>query len=111
MTPRTQAERRFWHGFLCPVLWILGAWRIWRSERPAAAPLDGAGLDGDAAAKDVMDLEAGGATLPADVRESLEMWREEELVWARRCLWALFALVGAAGIFALALMSVLGVMG
>ncbi|GAA5843969.1 hypothetical protein JCM9279_003690 [Rhodotorula babjevae] len=111
--PRTEAERRFWHGFLCPVLWLLGARRIWRSERPMAA-LDG--LGGAAAKDDEAELEAGeGAqgwcALPPDVRESVELWREEELVWARRCLWALFVMVGAAGILTLALLSVLNVMG
>lgn len=25
----------------------------------------------------------------SDVLEAVERWREEELVWARRCLWAL----------------------
>ena len=107
-TPRTEAERRFWRGFLCPVLWALGARRIWRSERP----LGTLGALGGAAAKDGEGEGAQGwSVLPPDVRESVELWREEELVWARRCLWALFAMVGAAGILALALLSVLNVMG
>ncbi|KPV77565.1 uncharacterized protein RHOBADRAFT_41557 [Rhodotorula graminis WP1] len=88
-TPRTEAERRFWHGFLCPALWVLGARRIWRSERLSTAATVAAafGTSGkDEAGEGAGEGEGarGWTALPPDVRESLELWREEELVWARR---------------------------
>ncbi|BGP47308.1 hypothetical protein JCM10450v2_003160 [Rhodotorula kratochvilovae] len=102
-TPRTQAERLFWYGFLLPLLWLAGARRIWASERPAGFAAYGGGATKDADA----DAEAAVA-VALDVREAQEMWREEELVWAKRCAWALAAAMGAALIFGMAIASVLG---
>lgn len=33
--PRTLAERCFWWGCLCPLVWLLGVSKLWYSERPA----------------------------------------------------------------------------
>ncbi|GAA5861252.1 hypothetical protein JCM3774_002242 [Rhodotorula dairenensis] len=88
-TPRTQAERLFWIGWLLPpFLWLFGASRIWRSEAPRELKLqlkqEGLPMhiviDGNGEAENEAE---------ADVGESLQLWRQEELVWARRCLWAI----------------------
>ncbi|GAA5825243.1 hypothetical protein JCM3770_003167 [Rhodotorula araucariae] len=102
-TPRTTAERLFWRGFLLPLLWIAGARRIWASERPAGC----GSLSAGGAAKDD-ETTAAGACAPDDVREARARWRDEELVWAKRCAWALAALAGVALVFGMAIASMLG---
>ncbi|KAG0656757.1 hypothetical protein C6P46_006963 [Rhodotorula mucilaginosa] len=99
-TPRTQAERLFWFGWLFPpFLWLFGASRIWRTENP-----HGLDLKEEGTLPTALD-EAGGA---ANVRESLELWREEELVWARRCLWALIGSLMLSTLLGVMLASVTG---
>ncbi|KWU47389.1 hypothetical protein RHOSPDRAFT_30811 [Rhodotorula sp. JG-1b] len=98
-TPRTQAERLFWFGWIFPpFLWLFGASRIWRTEN----------LHG-------IDIKKGTLSTPfdegegsANVRESLELWREEELVWARRCLWALIGSLMLGTLLGVMLASVTG---
>lgn len=95
-TPRTRAERLFWYGFLLPpFLWLLGALRLWRSELPRTVQLK---------VRRGISLEEA----EADVRESLERWREEELVWARRCLCAAVGAVILGSLLGVMLASLMG---
>lgn len=97
--PRTQAERLFWFGWIFPpFLWLFGASRIWRTENPH-------GLDLKEGTLPTSLDEAEGA---ASVRESLELWREEELVWARRCLWALIGSLMLGTLLGVMVASVMG---
>jgi len=82
--PQTLAERYFIYGFLFFPLWILGALKYWISERPT-------GFSGEK----LGDLESGMEEEERRrVEESLESWRQEELVWSLRCLWSLASLGG-----------------
>ncbi|CDR43540.1 hypothetical protein NBRC10512_000134 [Rhodotorula toruloides] len=125
--PRTQAERHFWLGFLCPIFWFLGLSRLWRSEAPVElakekAPKSGAivgAVGRDEAA--VVALEAALAEaerwsrheavrgeVPEDVKESLVRWREEERIWAKRCVWAVAGMCGLGAVLGVMLASLLG---
>ncbi|BGO98619.1 hypothetical protein RTBOTA2_003127 [Rhodotorula toruloides] len=130
--PRTQAERHFWLGFLCPVFWFLGLSRLWRSEAPVElarekAPNTSAivgavgrvagGRDEEA----VVGLEAALAEaerwgrheavqgeVPEDVKESLARWCEEERIWAKRCVWAVAGMCGLGAVLGVMLARLLG---
>lgn len=98
--PRTSAERLFYLGFVFPPLWLAGAWRIWHSAIPShLRPHDHKRLlrDGLEPERDVgtegegewwaavgLGLEGVEERGPR-VEEVVRAWREEELVWARRC--------------------------
>ncbi|BGP31279.1 hypothetical protein JCM10296v2_003043 [Rhodotorula toruloides] len=129
--PRTQAERHFWLGFLCPVFWFLGLSRLWRSEAPGElakenAPKGGATVGaigrgaGERDEEAVVGLEAALAEaerwsrheavrgeVPEDVKESLARWREEERIWAKRCVWAVAGISGLGAVLGIMLASLL----
>ncbi|GAA5908617.1 hypothetical protein JCM6882_003694 [Rhodosporidiobolus microsporus] len=108
-TPRTAAERCFWWGFLCPFVWFAGVFRLFRSERPlgfggekglSPAAIE-QGLEAQVEMTQVLS-EAGvwsghpAARASPSVADSLRLWREEERLWAKRCVWSLAALTGIA---------------
>lgn len=130
--PRTQAERHFWLGFLCPIFWILGLSRLWRSEAPidlakekkpetSANVATVRGAEGGRDDEAMIGLEEALAQaerwsrheairrgVPEDVKESLERWREEETLWAKRCAWAVAGTCGLAAVLGVMLSSLLG---
>ncbi|GAA5927381.1 uncharacterized protein JCM15063_005881 [Sporobolomyces koalae] len=94
--PETLAEKCFVYGFLCPLIWIYGMTKYWRSERPV-------GFQDRAK----IDLEQG--TIEGGyVEESLACWREEEKVWALRCAWSLGAFSSILIVMGILLASILG---
>ncbi|GAA5823397.1 hypothetical protein JCM11251_000620 [Rhodosporidiobolus azoricus] len=108
-TPRTAAERCFWWGFLCPFVWLAGVFRLLHSERPAGfgseKGLSPAAIEQGLAAQVEMAQVLGEASvwsghpaarLSPSVEESLRLWRDEEILWAKRCAWALAAMLGVA---------------
>lgn len=98
-TPRTQAERLFWFGWIFPpFLWLVGASRVWRTEH----------LHGIDPKKGTLSTFLDEAEGSVNVRESLDLWREEELIWARRCLWALIGSLMLGTLLGVMLASVTG---
>ncbi|BGP07239.1 hypothetical protein JCM10049v2_003070 [Rhodotorula toruloides] len=130
--PRTQAERHFWLGFLCPIFWFLGLSRLWRSEAPVKlakekVPKSGAIVGavgrgaGERNEEAVVALEAALAEaerwsrheavrgeVPEEVKESLERWPEEERIWAKRCVWAVAGMCSLGAVLGVMLASLLG---
>ncbi|GAA5886577.1 hypothetical protein JCM5296_005335 [Sporobolomyces johnsonii] len=129
--PRTLAERCFWWGFLCPLVWLVGVSKLWSSERPAgfagekdrhdieaAQTTEGQGLD---LADEFLVSGAGrGGTgiwsghpvvfqaRAPTVEESIRLWREEEQLWARRCAWSVGAVIAIGGLVGVVLASLMG---
>jgi len=97
--PRTSAERCFYLGFFCPPIWLTGAWRISHSSIPSHLRLDEHKTDLEpsavAAEAEEQSWWAAVGLGPEDgeewqqraprIEEAIALWREEELVWARRC--------------------------
>ncbi|BGP15142.1 hypothetical protein JCM10213_005397 [Rhodosporidiobolus nylandii] len=88
---------------------------------PAERPLGFGGDQKDSVEQDleaqVETLETRGAGVwsgyPAarsesEVEESLRLWREEEVLWAKRCLWSLGALFALAAVTGVIVSSLLG---
>lgn len=103
-TPRTYAERCFFWGMLCPLIWFLGALKIRYPERIVGpgkhAPTPEA-LVGEE------DLELG---LPSEATSgnrfmTVFLWQEEERVWALRCAWCLGGFLTLVAGFAVVLYS------
>lgn len=112
-TPRTKAERCFWWGFLLPLLWIGGAFRLVRSERPIGfrereKARKGREVDLEAALGETAPIEARGEAVEGELEESLRLWREEERLWARRCLSCLGAFMALGGVMGVVMSSLLG---
>lgn len=92
--PRTRAERCFWWGSLLPpFVWVYGLLHLWRAERSIGAEdLEAT----ERAQQQEQELEmrvaleegmfgSGMQSRVPSVKETLELWREEEVLWAKRC--------------------------
>lgn len=76
-TPRCRAEKYFFWGMVCPLLWLLGISKLWLPE-----PIMGNGK--------LADIEGGGAGVDGVSGNwdlTVGLWAEEERVWALRCVW------------------------
>ncbi|SCV69508.1 BQ2448_2528 [Microbotryum intermedium] len=84
-TPRTRAERLFYFGLIPPFIgWALGLIHIWRPENPEKKWL--ASIESNVGGVEAVDQ---GSTSVNSVRECVRSFREEELLWAKRCAWCL----------------------
>ncbi|GAA5970639.1 hypothetical protein JCM11641_007381 [Rhodosporidiobolus odoratus] len=112
--------RCFWWGFLCPLIWFAGVYRLWRSERPAAfsgeKSSNGANVDVEAQVE-VSMREMGvwsgypervGVMGKEEVQESLKLWREEEVLWGKRCAWSICAVLAIGAVIGIIVSSMLG---
>lgn len=118
--PRTRAETLFWRGLLLPLLfWPWGILHLWRAERPEGWSPEGHGgkavLDEEASIEMQEALQIDG-TRPGfqgrapTVAESLAVWREEEVLWAKRCAYCLGGFVAVASVFVVVVIHVADVL-
>lgn len=108
--PRTHAESMFWWGFLCPLIfWPMGILHFWRAERPTGfADLEAAGEE-EVEIRVALEEGMFGPGMPArcpSVKESLEFWREEERLWAKRCACSLVGFLVIGSVFIAVVVSV-----
>lgn len=108
VVPKTFAQRCFFLGFFCPPIWILGILKLYFPEpiigkgKHAFTPISilnsnggrGEGLIGIDGRNSIALPSYYSSSNPLN---SLKLWREEELIWSRRCCAALgiFLVVGA----------------
>ncbi|SGZ15536.1 BQ5605_C029g10678 [Microbotryum silenes-dioicae] len=89
-TPRTRAERLFYFGLVPPfIAWALGMVHIWRPENPEKKWLASIESNVGARGAGVQGVVQDGSAGVNSVRECMRSFREEELLWAKRCAWCL----------------------
>ncbi|KAL8290174.1 hypothetical protein RQP46_003113 [Phenoliferia psychrophenolica] len=97
-TPRTYAEKCFWWGMLCPLIWLIGVSKLWRHET-----MIGVGKHAPRGYFAGGDVETGPSEMTSgNVEVTVSLWMEEERVWALRCAWCAAGALLLGGVLAVA---------